>query len=164
MMKIFATFAGLLAMTGVAAAADAPAGGLYVGGTVGMVTSNMEHSQTATGLVAGYNFNQYVGVEAAYDHNYAQAHRKSGDTVFVNGTLGMPAGNLKPFVLAGVGQGFNGQGSAHGKSVDLYNVGAGVAYEISKNLETEVRYRRVNQMNDHHDGENVVSLGVNYKF
>jgi len=163
-MKIFSAFVGVLAMTGVASAADTPAGGLYVGGTVGVATSNMEHSQAATGLVAGYNFNQYVGVEATYDHTYAREHRKSGDTVFVNGTLGMPAGNFKPFALAGVGQGYNGQGSAHGKSADLYNVGAGVAYEISKNLEAEVRYRRVNQMTGHHDGENVVSLGMNYKF
>ena len=49
------------------------------------------------------------------------------------------------------------------KNEIVYNLGAGVRYEIMSNLEADLRYKYVTDYKRSHH-ENVITLGVNYKF
>jgi outer membrane autotransporter protein len=64
----------------------------------------------------------------------------------------------------GAGVGLNGAGN-HDKNADaLWNVGGGVAYNVTRNWQLDARYRYVDGWQGGREAEHAVSLGVNYKF
>lgn len=149
--------------------------GFYVGGFAGGDYSkvshiNLSHTPYVIGGVAGYEWNRYFRTEATFDYTSKNkpTTTKSGETLFGNAIVQYPIGfGITPYVLGGVGYGWGSWDKVGNYGIDrtLYNVGGGVRYSLTKNLELDGRYRYINaatgpKFNDN----NVVTLGVNYKF
>ena len=168
-MKTFATtLAAALLVAGTAFAQNAPAPatrGLYVGASVDLGGARLEDAKTwGNSLTLGYELNRNFAVEAVASYNYSNSNHDAGQTGFVNLIAGQPIGRVTPYVLAGVGAGFNGAGN-HDKNADgLWNVGGGVAYNVTRNWQLDARYRYVDGMRTGRESEQAVSLGVNYRF
>ena len=177
-MKTFAIAlaAGLLTATTVLAqtparnapaapAAAAPLAGLYIGTGVSLGGTNLE---TASGLgqslTVGYQINRNIAVEGVLGYSYASGDRNDGQTGFINVVAGQAFGPVTPYALVGVGAGIGGAGNADKDAEGLWNAGAGVAYNVTRNWQVDARYRYVDAIAATRDAEHVVSLGVNYKF
>lgn len=173
-MKTFAITlaAGLLAAGSVfaqSAPAQTPAAsplrGLYIGASVDAGGEKPQESRVwGNSLTLGYELNRNVAVEAVASYNYSDSKHDAGQTGFVNLVVGQPIGRFTPYVLAGAGVGVNGAGN-HDKNPDaLWNVGGGIAYNVTRNWQLDARYRYVDGFRDDRTYEHAVSLGVNYKF
>ena len=177
-MKTFAIAlaAGLLTATTVlaqtpartapaAAPAAAPLAGLYIGTSVSLSGTNLE---TASGLgqslTVGYQVTRNIAVEGVLSHSYGSGAQNDGQTGFVNIVAGQAFGPVTPYALVGVGAGINGAGNTDKEAEGLWNVGAGVAYNVTRNWQIDARYRYVDAISATRDAEHAVSLGVNYKF
>lgn len=166
-------------------AASAPAvstsvfglGGFYVGGNVGGNVANFDaisYDKTPifVGLTAGYEWNRYVRTEATVDYSTKAAPTTSqaGQTVFANAVVQYPIGfNITPYAFAGIGYGWNAWGKGANDFVDdakaLYNIGGGLRYDLTKNVELDGRYRYIQAINGaKFENNHVISLGANYKF
>ena len=140
--------------------------GFFVGASIG--SSTTEQSRIDLGVNAGYQFGQYVRVEADYGYGV----RTTGDaqTLMVNAIAQyrIPDTTLTPYVLVGTGVGFSNYTSARsGDVVGLYNVGVGARVALNKNVELDARYRYVEPFNVSESGikqENRVTVGLNYRF
>lgn len=144
-----------------------PGGKVYVGGSLGWGGAHLDdRAQWSNTLSLGYEINKYLAVEAAVDYNYknSNAHLDAGQTAFVNMIAGYPVGRLQPYVLAGTGAGFNGSGDHHKNTEALWNVGGGVAYNVTRNWQIDARYRHIDAWQGNRHAEQAFSLGVNYKF
>jgi hypothetical protein len=185
------TLASLLvsvAMVGTAVAADLPskaapaapapaassvADGFYLGGNLGANYTKFDNLSTnkmpyTIGAVGGYEWNRYFRTEATFDYTSKQTltTKEKGETVFGNAVVQYPVGfGFTPYALAGVGEGFDAWGNKKGDAHTLYNIGGGVRYAISKNIELDGRYRYVNAFSGvKFENNNVVTFGANYKF
>lgn len=168
-MKTFVTtlIAGLLAAGSVlaqSAPAPTPLRGLYVGASVDVSGEKLQESQTwGNSLSLGYELNRNVAVEAVLSYNYSNSKHDAGQTGFANLIVGQPFGRVTPYALVGTGVGLNGSGN-HDKNADaLWNVGGGVAYNVTRNWQVDARYRYIDGWRAGRD-EHAASLGVNYKF
>ena len=108
----------------------------------------------------GYEFSDYARVEANYDYAWNENHLFRSHTLSTNliGQYRVSFLPVVPYVLAGAGYRFSPI-----KNEIVYNLGAGVRYEITSNLEADLRYKYVTDYKRSHH-ENVITLGVNYKF
>jgi opacity protein-like surface antigen len=180
LMKTFAITlaAGLLAATTVfaqtptrtapaaaPAAAASPLRGLYVGASVDFGGASLDTARGwGNSLTVGYDVTRNIAVEAVLSQNYGTGAQNDGQTGFVNAVVGMPVGPITPYALVGVGAGIGGAGNADKDAEGLWNVGAGVTYNITRNWQLDARYRYVDAIAATRDAEQAVSLGVNYKF
>lgn len=148
MMKTI--FAGLI---GIMIATSAMANDFYATGTVGTQTRG---SDTIVGLAIGSELNKNLRVEGAYDYNVDTKTNR----VFVHALpqARIPGTALTPYALAGVGVDLD---SLQGKT--LYALGAGVRVELTKVLDFDLRYRRVDNT-DNSDKREVVTAGISVKF
>lgn len=169
-MKTFVTTlaAGLLA-SGVALAqapaAPAALSGLYVGASVDFSGAQLDEARGwGNSLTVGYNVTRNIAVEAVLSHNYGTNGQTEGQTGFINTVVGMPVGPVTPYALVGVGAGFGALGDADKRAEGLWNVGAGVAYNVTRNWQVDARYRYVDAIDAVRTAEHAVSLGVNYRF
>lgn len=169
-MKTFATalFTGLL-ITSVASAqtpaAPTPLRGFYVGTSVNLSGTDLTESRDlGVSLTAGYSVTRNIAVEATLSHAFDDGSRAGGQTGFVNVVAGMPLGPVTPYVLAGAGVGVNGAGNSDKDPEGLWNVGAGVAYNVTRNWQVDARYRYIDAITATREAQHAVSLGVNYKF
>lgn len=169
-MKIFAIAAAFIALTfSVALASDpvkADRSGFYAGGSVGSSTDNQ--SRIDLGMNAGYQIGANIRAEVNYDH--AWKTNGTGNMAMVNviGQYRIPNSTVTPYVLAGVGYGFDGLGSVkNGGQKPLYDVGAGVRIAVSESVELDARYRNVRPINATNasvkDGH-MFSVGAGYRF
>jgi opacity protein-like surface antigen len=170
LMKTFAITlaAGLMAAGSVfaqSAPAPSPMRGFYVGASVDVGGTKPQESQTwGNSLALGYELNRNFAVEAVASYNYKNSSHDAGQTGFVNLIVGQSLGRVTPYVLVGAGVGLNGAGN-HDKNADaLWNVGGGVAYNVTRNWQLDARYRYVDGWQGGREAEHAVSLGVNYKF
>lgn len=139
--------------------------GIYVGGSLG--TQLDVNKQAAVGVTAGYQVAPYARVEMEYNHVWQ--NRSQGQSLFAHGIAQyrVPNTRFTPYVLAGVGTGFNTMGSlSRGDGKMLYDVGAGVRYAVTDSIELDARYRNIRAFDTSTQSRNtdVVSLGVNYRF
>lgn len=169
-MKTFATalFTGLL-ITNVAMAqtptTPSPLRGFYIGTSVNLTGTDLSETRdTGISLTAGYNVARNIAVEATLSHTFDEGSRAGGQTGFVNVVAGMPVGPITPYVLAGAGVGVNGAGNSDKEMEGLWNVGAGVTYNVTRNWQVDARYRYIDAITATREAEHAVSLGVNYKF
>jgi opacity protein-like surface antigen len=176
-MKTFAIalVAGVLA-TAPAMAQNAPraaapvatsGGNVYVGGSLGWGGAHLDdRAQWSNTLALGYELNKHLAVEATVDYNYknSNANLDAGQTAFVNLVAGYPVGRITPYVLAGTGAGFNGSGDHHKNTEALWNVGGGVAYNVTRRWQIDARYRHIDAWQGNRHAEQAFSLGVNYRF
>lgn len=169
-MKTFIAtiFAGLLTTSAALAqapAAPAPLQGLYIGTSATFGGAELDNaSGWGNALTVGYNVTRNIAVEGVLTYTHGVGRQNDGQSAFINVVAGQAFGSVTPFVLVGVGAGVNGAGDADKDAEGLWNVGAGVAYNVTRNWQVDARYRYVDAISAVRDAEHVVSLGVNYKF
>ena len=191
MKKLITALFAFAAGVSVAAAADLPSksaaaapavstsafnlSGWYAGGFVGGNfddTNKFEYDNTPKvfGGVAGYQWNKYIRTEATFDYTtkISPSTTKDGQTAFGNAVVSYPVGfGVSPYILAGVGYGWGAWDKVVGTNDDrtLYNIGAGLRYDLTKSFEIDGRYRYIDGLTaKKFDNNHVVTLGVNYKF
>jgi opacity protein-like surface antigen len=133
----------------------------YAGVAVGGITSqNAWYNNVRVNTSLGHELNSFSRVEATYDYKNNNRSENRSHTGMVNGIgqYKMPYFSLTPYALAGVGYRI-----ADVKNEPVWNVGGGVRYDLTSNIGVDGRYRYLSDFNRLRD-ENIVTLGVNYKF
>lgn len=139
----------------------------YVGGFVGgrftdttpkNRAARIDKNHTARfGAVAGWQPVDYARIEGAYEYSQHNSRRLHANSVFVNAIAQYPVGDFTPYVLAGTGYRWSLRNEA------VWNVGAGVRYSLTENVEADLRYRYVSDYKTRGQ-DNVVTVGLNYRF
>lgn len=141
--------------------------GVYVGAGVG--STFQDGATVLTGITVGYQITPNFGAELTYDYDHRD-NSNNGSVLMLNGVAQMPVMGVTPYVLAGVGAGFdryNVAGRADGDDyTTMYNVGLGVRYNLNTNWQLDARYRYVAPFNtgEGQTDVNMLTLGVNYRF
>lgn len=144
----------LAALAGVVMSTSAMAADLYVTGSVG--THATGAGDSVVGVALGMEPNKNLRVEAAYQ--YDVDNKKNNLFAHVLPQYAIPNTGLTPYVLVGVG--------ADLESLDsrpLYVLGGGLRIEMTKTVDFDVRYRRIDNT-DNTDKREVVTGGVSVKF
>jgi opacity protein-like surface antigen len=144
----------LAALAGVVMSTSAMAADLYVTGSVG--THATGAGDSVVGVALGMEPNKNLRVEAAYQ--YDVDNKKNNLFAHVLPQYAIPNTGLTPYVLVGVG--------ADLESLDsrpLYVLGGGLRVEMTKTVDFDVRYRRIDNT-DNTDKREVVTGGVSVKF
>jgi opacity protein-like surface antigen len=158
--------------------------GLYVGVNAG---SNFRtNSDYSVGGSVGYQFTPNYAAEVTYDYNaMTQSHtvlthgkshtvhtNGNGQAAMVNGVYSRRIGHSAfiPYVLAGVGMGWNGLGvNGTGSNAALYNVGGGVRVNLVAGVDLDARYRYIAPIDNtngaaHGYTQHVVTGGLRFNF
>jgi len=144
----------LAALAGVVMSTSAMAADLYVTGSIG--THATGAGDSVVGVALGMEPNKNLRVEAAYQ--YDVDNKKNNLFAHVLPQYAIPNTGLTPYVLVGVG--------ADLESLDsrpLYVLGGGLRVEMTKTVDFDVRYRRIDNT-DNTDKREVVTGGVSVKF
>jgi hypothetical protein len=144
----------LAALAGVVMSTSAMAADLYVTGSVG--THATGAGDSVVGVALGMEPNKNLRVEAAYQ--YDVDNKKNNLFAHVLPQYAIPNTGLTPYLLVGVG--------ADLESLDsrpLYVVGGGLRVEMTKTVDFDMRYRRIDNT-DNTDKREVVTGGVSVKF
>lgn len=167
------TIAALVAATSisVATAADLPKrsmplpptiaasdSGFYAGVNAGMVSAEKD---ATVGASLGYQFNKFFRAEGTYDYRYNEDNsstKLSSSTVMGNAIVQYPIGAFTPYALAGTGYRWSDL-----KNETVWNVGGGVRYGVTRNVDVDARYRHVANYDNKRD-DNVFTVGLSYKF
>ena len=133
--------------------------GLHIGSNA-TTTQDLWYGSVRGAVRGGWEFSEYARVEANYDYTWSELSAARSHTVTTNLIGQYKIGYLPvtPYVLAGVGYRWSGI-----KDEAVYNVGGGVRYDVTSNIEVDGRYRYVSDKDRKRDS-NVVSIGANYKF
>ncbi len=147
------------------APAVSPLAGVYVGGFAG--SNFRDATDYQVGGVLGYQFRRNWAAELTYDYNQLN-NRTDGQMVMANVVYGRTVGQtgITPYALVGAGMGWNNLGVSNtGSNVALYNVGGGVRYSVTSNVDLDARYRYVGAFDDSlGTNYNVVTGGINVRF
>lgn len=134
----------------------------YVGGFIGSETKKVEpwYGALRGGVNAGYNVTSFAAVEAMYEYNYNPLKAQRSNAAYINGVgqLKVPFIPVVPYALAGVGYRIS-----DAKDQAVYNIGAGLKYELTSNIDLDVRYRYVSDF-DNKFSNNALTVGGLYKF
>lgn len=131
--------------------------GFYLGAGGGYAFNSNRYDVNVSG---GYDLG-YVRLEADYDYlgkrNADAVHALTGNALFeysfTNG--------FTPYVLVGAGVTFD----SFADRVAVYNVGGGLRYSLTRNLDLDARYRYVDTIEKTKgSGEHIATIGVNYRF
>ena len=183
MQKTILSALAILASTVVASATDLPSktqapktpvaaesSDFYAGGNVG---GNFDKARVYSGgIVAGWNVLPFFAVEGSYDLSRPDT-KVRGDYNYQNTVAAnalpqykLPGMDVKVYGLAGLGYRWNSASTVADHSV--YNVGGGVKYDFTKNIEIDGRYRRIDGLQSKDrtstSAEDRATIGVNYKF
>lgn len=118
----------------------------------------------SVGFNAGYEVNNYLRGELAYDHLFGQSVKAlnsvtgSADLVTGNMILQYPINGFTPYVIGGLGYRWG-----YFKDELVYNVGAGVRYDLTQTVSLDARYRFVSDFNNN-TNNNLFTLGFGVKF
>lgn len=133
--------------------------GFYAGLRGGVVFTD----NVTIGAGVGYQFSRFIRAEANYDYlnndkNNVNGLSSSVATGNLIGQYPLAQWGLTPYALAGVGYRW-----ADIKNEPVWNVGAGVRYAVTQNVEVDARYRYISSFANERQG-NAFTLGLNYKF
>lgn len=167
----------MLALSSVAFAADIPSKtapaaptapsifsetSYYVGGFIGAEPKKVEpwYGSLRGGVNAGYNVTSFAAIEAMYEYNYNPLKTLRSNAAYINGIgqLKVPFIPVVPYALAGVGYRMS-----DAKDQVVYNIGGGLKYELTSNIDLDVRYRYIFDA-DRKFHNNAVTVGGAYKF
>jgi len=152
----------LFALAGVLMATTAAASDLYVTGGLG--TRVKGSSDAVVSLALGKETHKNLRVEAAYEHDTTDTIRgpasSKSNRFFAHALpqVQVPGTALTPYVLVGVGVDLESLDSR-----PLYALGSGLRVELTKSTDLDLRYRRVDNVNNG-DKREVVSAGISLKF
>lgn len=169
------------------ATAHAATPGLYVGAGVGV--GKLDNFSDTTGakaklsgkVVAGYNFNKSVGVEAGYNQFGTTTYSIKGYPINVNAKVHTASLAVKGYVPVASQVDLYALGGVAFVTADVSNstyhfkdsttkprllLGAGVNYDISPNLSTNFEYARTQAVKDKKGipDTNLVTVGLAYHF
>lgn len=125
---------------------------------------SIDDSQKSLGAVIGYRYNPNIAAELAFTQFFEQdGIADDGQALVVNGIASLPTGTVfTPYLLAGVGAGFNGLG--HGDDPQaIYNLGGGLRYSVNESVDLDVRYTHVDAWESSIDNDSVTA-GISFKF
>lgn len=143
-----------LALVAALAVSPALAADLYVAGNLG---TKVEGSREGTvGLAVGAELNKNLRVEGAYEHSLDSKSNNLYGHVMPQATI--PTTGITPYVLVGLGVDLESLDSK-----PLYVLGAGVRTELTKALDLDLRFRRIDSV-DNNDRREVVTAGIALKF
>jgi opacity protein-like surface antigen len=144
----------IASLFGVVVSASAFASDLYVSGSVGTTTSGT--GQAIVGLAVGSDIHQNLRVEGQYQYDPdREQHNVFGHLM---PQVRIPNTGLSPYALVGLGADLGNLGNN-----PLYVVGGGLRVDVSKLVDLDFRYRRIDSI-DNNDRRDIVSTGVNFKF
>jgi opacity protein-like surface antigen len=132
----------------------------YVGGFAGARFTDRRVSRernARVGVVAGWQPVDYARIEGVYEYSWNGRKSLHANSVFVNAIAQYPVGDFTPYVLAGTGYRWSQRNET------VWNVGAGVRYSLTENVEADLRYRYVSDYKTRGQ-DNVVTVGLNYRF
>lgn len=169
MCSVFALFAAGSAFAGSAFAADVPSRTVplppvrpafvepqfYVGAFAG---GSVNHD-TRAGLNAGWQPNPFMRVEALYDYGWRNNSAYNSNSLVGNVIAQYPFGRVTPYALAGTGYRWTKD-----RDEAIWNVGGGLRYSITTNVEADLRYRYISNYSGTKTNDNVVTFGLNYRF
>jgi opacity protein-like surface antigen len=161
MIKTAIALTAALAVGAFATQASAQSG-IYVGAATAAQGDFVDNTQWGGTATVGYRFNRFLAVEALADVTAQTETQRAGQAVFANAVAAYPLGPVVPYVLAGVGYGFNGMADANGDTQTLWNAGVGVAYNLNANWQVDARYRRIEATNGDTTADRI-TLGLNYR-
>jgi len=144
----------LAALAGVVMSTSAMAADVYVSGSIG--THVVGGGETVINVAVGMETNKNLRVEAAYQ--YDVDNKKNNLFAHVLPQYTIPSTGLTPYVLVGFGVDIESLDSN-----PLYVLGGGLRVEMTKALDFDVRYRRIDNT-DNTDKREVVTGGVSVKF
>lgn len=143
-----------LALVAALAVSPALAADLYVAGNLGTKVDGPREG--TVGLAVGADLNKNLRVEGAYEYSVdSKSHNLYGH-VMPQTTI--PTTGITPYVLVGLGVDLESLDSK-----PLYVLGAGVRTELTKALDLDLRFRRIDSV-DNNDRREVVTAGVALKF
>jgi hypothetical protein len=141
----------------------------YIGLNAG---SNLSSSRVYTGgAIAGWNVNPFLAVEGDYMFSDPSNKNKIGlvykkdyvnaGTINVLPQVKVPFTDLTVYAIGGVGYQWDNVTANH----SIYNVGAGIKYDFSKDVQLDTRFTRTDSIKTQYRGyEDRATVGVNYKF
>ncbi|EDM65379.1 outer membrane protein OmpA [Moritella sp. PE36] len=143
-------------------------GGWYLGGKLGATvldieaanqTSDPDPSTASMGVVAGYNFNDFLSVESDLSSfgKFKQGAEPEKLVAFSTYLLGRYHVSDRAALYAKVGN------SIIGNDLNLSG-GIGLKYQISQQLELDTGYRLIGDVPNTEDDLYEFSVGINYKF
>lgn len=139
----------------------------YVGANLGfnyLDDVSVEDSQKTLGATVGYQYDRNFAAELAFTQFFEKdGVGEDGQALAVNGLALVPTGTaFTPYVLAGIGAGFNGLGD-NGDVQPIYNLGAGVRYAVTDAVDLDVRYTRIDAWENPVTTDSVTA-GLAFKF
>lgn len=142
------------ALTAVLISTSALAADLYIAGTVGADVRG--EKRASTGVAVGAEFNKNLRVEGAYEYGIeGKTHNVYGHVI---PQVTIPGTSVTPYAIVGLGlnvEDLNGS--------PQYVVGAGVRTAITNKIDLDLRYRRIDTV-DNSAGRDVVTTGITVKF
>ena len=144
----------IAAAFGLIVSSSAIAGDLYVTGSVG--THATGSGDAVVGIAVGSDLHKNLRVEGAYEYDVDAKKNSLFGHVIPQAQI--PGTSLTPYLLAGVGVDVESLDSR-----PMYVVGGGLRVELSKAVDFDVRYRRIDSVSNN-DKQEVVSTGLSLKF
>jgi hypothetical protein len=131
----------------------------YAGVNTGGVVTNGVNKDTpwTVGAIAGMNVFAVGSAKAAVEGSFDYDKNES-KVLMANIVPNFTIGNMTPYALAGIGYSWAPTGDQ-----SKYNVGLGVKYAVTSNIDVDARYRRINNFNNNM-ADDRVTLGLNFKF
>lgn len=133
MKKLLLIVIACLSISTAAMPADKPnpLQGFYVGGSTGFGGSHWNQGTVGGTLAIGYNINNYVAIEADFDHTPTQRGQLAQEDAHIGVVVSYPLGRWTPSVSFGTGLGWYGNGNSKGNALPIYVAGAGISYNIT---------------------------------
>lgn len=143
--------------------------GLSGGATAGSDKLSFDGSRGVIGGVVGYEFGPFFRTEAEFTNRFSGSGVKDGQMATINAIAQYTISGTRftPYLLGGVGYGWNAYGNLNGNGAALWAVGGGVRYAVNRNWEVDARYKHVRQFESiggYTPNENILTAGINYRF
>lgn len=171
MKKTLLAMVAAAAMISTGAMAQSMPAGMYVGVGGDYIASTAKHASKtgAGGVNVGYDLNKIVSLEFGFRDAPARGNQKEQQSAVVDLKVGAPISlgfaEVKPYAMVGTGYGFSSRTpTSPTVTTPIYDIGAGVVYAVTKNVDLDLRYTHVNAYNNTYHTSNQVGMNVNYKF